>query len=80
MILNKYFLEEKRFAITLQSTKQHNTILQQRTHSDKLQTWWVCPKITFVSPFPNVRCPMSDVDAFGMWQTVKISSNHFSLR
>ena len=25
---------------TLQSTKQHNTILQQRTHSDKLRTWW----------------------------------------
>ncbi len=58
MILNKYFLEEKRFAITLQSTKQHNTILQQRTHFGKPRTWW-----------DRFRIPVLVIVVVGAWRT-----------
>ena len=79
MILNKYFLEENTRNF---HTTTHQTIHQHTppcTHFHKLRTWWVAPE-SLPFPFPNVRCPMSDVDAFGMWQIVKISSNHFSLK
>ena len=58
MILNKYFLEEKRFAINTtihQTTHQHITA---NTHPGTLRTWWVCPGITSVSVS---KCSMSDV-------------------
>ena len=77
MILNKYFLEENTL---YQHTPLHQTTHQHitpNTHTGTLRTCWVCPETTsvFVS-----QSPTPDVDAFGMWQTVKISSNHFTLR
>ncbi len=39
MILNKYFLEEKRFAIHTPPNNITN-ILQQRSHIGKIRTWW----------------------------------------